>query len=110
MIRGNIIRIRCDRRSTDISRRECNRKMAETTLELLRTVSVLLGVFVSKIISTHDVTRSMYMYLANHFTPQECLRLTAHLYAGGSFESAAVEELGNFVIETKVSPSSPPPT
>lgn len=43
---------------------------------------------------TSDITLSMYMYLANHLTPQECLKLTAYLYAEG-LELMAVKELGN---------------
>jgi len=33
------------------------------------------------------------MYLANHLTPQECVKLTAYLYAEG-LEPAAAKELG----------------
>lgn len=62
---------------------------------LLFSAAVLLGAFVSKIVSTQDVNLSMYMYLANHLTPQECSKLAAHLYAGG-LGSTAVKELGKY--------------
>jgi len=61
--------------------------------DLIFVPLVLITVFVSNIISTQDVNPSMFMYLANHLTPQECVKLTAYLYAEG-LEPTAVEELG----------------
>jgi hypothetical protein len=54
---------------------------------------VLVTVLVSNIVCTHDVNLSMFMYLVNHLTPQECVKLTAYLYAEG-LELTAVKELG----------------
>ncbi|KAF0768426.1 adhesive plaque matrix protein, partial [Aphis craccivora] len=48
--------------------------------------------FVSNIVCTHDVNLSMFMYLVNHLTSQECVKLTAYLYAEG-LELTAVKEL-----------------
>lgn len=61
----------------------------------LQCAVVVLCMFVSEIVPAQDVTLSMYMYLANHLTPQECLKLTAYLYAEG-LELTAVKELGNW--------------
>ncbi|KAL5244160.1 hypothetical protein ACI65C_011570 [Semiaphis heraclei] len=47
--------------------------------------------FVSNIISTQDVNLSMFIYLVNHLTPQECVKLTAYLYAEGLEPTAAKE-------------------
>lgn len=57
--------------------------------------AVVLGVFVSNTVGTQDVNLAMYMYLANHLTPQQCLKLVARLYADG-LESSAVKELGKY--------------
>lgn len=54
---------------------------------------VLITMFVSNIISTQDVNLSMFIYLVNHLTPQECVKLTAYLYAEG-LEPTAAKELG----------------
>lgn len=56
-------------------------------------VVVALAVLTPKTTCTSDVTSSMYMYLANHLTPQECQKFTVYLYAEG-LEPAAVRELG----------------
>lgn len=57
------------------------------------SVLVVFCAAVSNVISVQDVSLSMFMYLANHLTPQECLKLAAHLYAEG-LEDTAVKELG----------------
>lgn len=62
---------------------------------------VALGVFVSKVFGTRDVNLAMYMYMANHLTPGQCLKLAAYLYAEG-LESSAVEELGEYILTTIV--------
>ncbi|VVC39600.1 Death domain,Death-like domain [Cinara cedri] len=55
--------------------------------------AVLVGaMFASESVCTRDVNSAMYMYLANHLTPQECPKLAAHLYAAG-LESPAAKEL-----------------
>jgi len=61
--------------------------------ELKWVTLVLITVFVSSIVSTQDVNLSMFMYLVNHLTPQECVKLTAYLYAEG-LEPTAAKELG----------------
>lgn len=58
---------------------------------------VLIIMFVSNTISTQDVNLSMFMYLVNHLTPQECVKLTAYLYAEG-LEPTAAKELGIYII------------
>lgn len=60
-----------------------------------RVIVVLGGVLMPKANGTSDVTLSMYMYLANHLTPQECLEFTARLYGEG-LELTAVKELGTY--------------
>jgi len=62
--------------------------------ELKFVTPVLITImFVSNIITTQDVNLSMFMYLANHLTPQECIKLTSYLYAEG-LEPTAAKELG----------------
>lgn len=62
---------------------------------LFKCAVVALGVLVSETVAAQDVTLSMYMYLANHLTPQECLTLAAYLYADG-LDPTVVKELGNY--------------
>lgn len=57
-------------------------------------VVIVLSMLKNAVNGTSDITLSMYMYLANHLTPQECLKLTAYLYAEG-LEMMTVIELGN---------------
>lgn len=59
-------------------------------------VVVALAVLTPKPTCTSGVTSSMYMYLANHLTPQECQKFTVYLYADG-LEPAAVRELGKHI-------------
>jgi hypothetical protein len=59
----------------------------------MRSVLVAFCAVVSNVISVPDVSLSMFMYLANHLTPRECLKLSAHLYAG-DLDGTAVQELG----------------
>ncbi|XP_050055085.1 uncharacterized protein LOC114126299 [Aphis gossypii] len=60
--------------------------------ELKFVTLIVITKFVSNIVCTHDVNLSMFMYLVNHLTPQECVKLTAYLYAEG-LELTAVKEL-----------------
>lgn len=64
---------------------------------LFKCAVVVFGMLISETVAAQDVTLSMYMYLANHLTPQECLTLTAYLYADG-LEPTAVKELGNYLL------------
>lgn len=75
-----------------LSRLEMIRKI----MNELKFKMVVMGVIVSKtiiILCTQDVSLPMYMYLANHLTQQECLKLTAYLYAD-NLGPNAVKELG----------------
>lgn len=65
-------------------------------LKILFTFVIVHVSFVSKIACMQDITLSMYIYLANHLTPEECLRLAAYLYAEG-LEITAVKELGKLL-------------
>lgn len=56
---------------------------------------VILCMVMSKIISTQDVNLSMYMYLANHLTFQECLKLTTYLYVE-DLELTTIEDLSKY--------------
>lgn len=69
----------------------------KTVLKPETRAVVALGILVpSVVVCAPDVTLSMYMYLANHLTPRECLKLAARLYAEG-LGSAAAGELGKCV-------------